>query len=102
MVYGNSLEERTMLRGRIASRRATIALTPNESVNYLYAKRVREHFRGVKNIVALGALNAATDLFPEQTFKTAIAEALRSKCALIPLNEEAYARGVETFRHLNP
>jgi Pyruvate/2-oxoacid:ferredoxin oxidoreductase gamma subunit len=48
----------------------------------------------VKNIVALGALQEATRLFPKETFLTAVRQALSDKCALIPLNEEAFARGV--------
>jgi Pyruvate/2-oxoacid:ferredoxin oxidoreductase gamma subunit len=48
----------------------------------------------VKNIVALGALQEATRLFPRDTFLTAVRQALAEKCALIPLNEEAFARGV--------
>ncbi len=53
VIYGNGLEERTMLRGRIDSRRAVIALTPNEHVNFLFAKRVHEHFRGTRTLVGL-------------------------------------------------
>ncbi len=49
----------------------------------------------VKNIVALGALQEATRLFPKETFLTAIRQALAEKCALIPLNEEAFARGAK-------
>ena len=49
----------------------------------------------VKNIVALGALQEATRLFPKETFLTAIRQALAEKCALIPLNEEAFAWGVK-------
>ncbi len=52
----------------------------------------------VKNVVALGALCAATDIFPEETFKTAIRLALKDKSALIPLNEEAFAWGVKSVR----
>ncbi len=52
----------------------------------------------VKNVVALGALQAATGLFPEETFLTAIREALRAKEAMIPLNEAAFGRGVELVR----
>jgi 2-oxoisovalerate ferredoxin oxidoreductase beta subunit len=48
----------------------------------------------VKNVVALGALQAATDLFPKETFLTAIRQALKDKCAMIPLNEEAFNWGV--------
>jgi len=47
----------------------------------------------VKNIVALGAVQEATRLFPKETFLTAVRQALAEKCALIPLNEEAFARG---------
>jgi len=50
----------------------------------------------VKNVVALGALCAATRIFPEETFKTALRQALKDKCALIPLNEEAFAWGVKS------
>ncbi|HEX9185790.1 MAG TPA: 2-oxoacid:acceptor oxidoreductase family protein [Vicinamibacteria bacterium] len=49
----------------------------------------------VKNVVALGALQEATRLFPKDTFLTAIRQALADKCALIPLNEEAFAWGVK-------
>jgi 2-oxoisovalerate ferredoxin oxidoreductase beta subunit len=52
----------------------------------------------VKNVVALGALCAATSLFPEETLLTAIRQALQSKCALIPLNEEAFAWGVKSVK----
>jgi 2-oxoisovalerate ferredoxin oxidoreductase beta subunit len=48
----------------------------------------------VKNVVALGALQAATNLFPKETFLTAIRQALKDKCAMIPLNEEAFNWGV--------
>jgi 2-oxoisovalerate ferredoxin oxidoreductase beta subunit len=48
----------------------------------------------VKNVVALGALQAATNLFPQETFLTAIRQALKDKCAMIPLNEEAFRWGV--------
>jgi 2-oxoisovalerate ferredoxin oxidoreductase beta subunit len=47
----------------------------------------------VKNIVALGALQEATQLFPRQTFLTAIGHLLREKPAMIPLDEEAFSRG---------
>ena len=50
----------------------------------------------VKNVVALGAVCAATSIFPEETLLTAIRQALKSKCALIPLNEEAFAWGVKS------
>lgn len=47
----------------------------------------------VKNAVALGALQAATRLFPVETFLTAVRQALKHKCALIPLNEQAFEWG---------
>jgi 2-oxoisovalerate ferredoxin oxidoreductase beta subunit len=47
----------------------------------------------VKNIVALGALQAATNIFPSTVFLTAIRQALKTKAALIPINEQAFARG---------
>jgi 2-oxoisovalerate ferredoxin oxidoreductase beta subunit len=50
----------------------------------------------VKNIVALGALQAATGIFPKDTLLTAIRVALKDKCALIPLNEEAFAWGIKS------
>jgi len=49
----------------------------------------------VKNIVALGAVQEATRLFPKETFLAAIRQALAEKCALIPLNEEAFAWGAK-------
>jgi 2-oxoisovalerate ferredoxin oxidoreductase beta subunit len=48
----------------------------------------------VKNIVALGALQEATRLLPKESFLAAIRLALADKCALVPLNEEAFAWGV--------
>jgi 2-oxoisovalerate ferredoxin oxidoreductase beta subunit len=47
----------------------------------------------VKNIVALGAFQAATRLFPAESFLVALREMLKSDCALLPLNEEAFAWG---------
>ena len=49
----------------------------------------------VKNIVALGALQEATRLFPRETFLAAIRQALAEKSALVPLNERAFALGCE-------
>jgi 2-oxoisovalerate ferredoxin oxidoreductase beta subunit len=49
----------------------------------------------VKNVVALGALQGATHLFPAETFLTAIRSAMKDKCAMIPLNEEAFAAGAK-------
>jgi len=49
----------------------------------------------VKNVVALGALQGATKVFPEETFLTALRATLRQKCAMIPLNEEAFKLGAK-------
>ncbi|MCG6920072.1 MAG: 2-oxoacid:acceptor oxidoreductase family protein [Acidobacteria bacterium] len=49
----------------------------------------------VKNVVALGALQEATQLFPKETLLGAIRQALSQKCALIPMNEEAFGWGVK-------
>jgi 2-oxoisovalerate ferredoxin oxidoreductase beta subunit len=49
----------------------------------------------VKNIVALGALQAATRLLPAQVFIDAIRLMLKSRPALVPINEEAFSRGAE-------
>ena len=48
----------------------------------------------VKNIVALGALQAVTNLFPPETFLAAIGQMLKDKSTLIPLNTSAFARGI--------
>jgi 2-oxoisovalerate ferredoxin oxidoreductase beta subunit len=52
----------------------------------------------VKNIVALGALQAITQIFPEETFLAAVREALKDKAGLIPLNEKAFAAGVASAK----
>jgi 2-oxoisovalerate ferredoxin oxidoreductase beta subunit len=54
----------------------------------------------VKNIVALGALQGATALFPEETFLTAIRQALKDKAGLVPLNEKAFRSGVAAAKRL--
>ena len=47
----------------------------------------------VKNVVALGALQAATNLFPKESFLLTLKQALKSNSELLALNEEAFARG---------
>lgn len=49
----------------------------------------------VKNIVALGALNTLAGLLPAESLLAAIEQALDEKCALIPINQRAFAAGVE-------
>jgi 2-oxoisovalerate ferredoxin oxidoreductase beta subunit len=49
----------------------------------------------VKNIVALGALDAATQLLPRETLLGTIRRAMGSKPGLLEMNEDAFLRGVE-------
>jgi 2-oxoisovalerate ferredoxin oxidoreductase beta subunit len=51
----------------------------------------------VKNIVALGALQAATQIFPKETFLISIRHALKEKPAMIPLNEQALEKGIAVY-----
>ena len=52
----------------------------------------------VKNIVALGAFQAATNIFPADSFRTVLRDAFHNNCALLPLNEEAFDWGGRAFR----
>jgi 2-oxoisovalerate ferredoxin oxidoreductase beta subunit len=52
----------------------------------------------VKNVVAWGALQAATDLFPAESFLGALRHTLGAGHRLMPLNEQAFARGAEGLR----
>ncbi len=52
----------------------------------------------VKNIVALGALQAATEIFPKETIMAAIKQALKDKAKLIPLNEKALEAGMQAAK----
>jgi len=52
----------------------------------------------VKNVVALGALQAATELFPRESFLAVMRDALQKDCALLTLNEEAFGWGERTLR----
>ena len=54
--------------------------------------------RVIKNVVALGALQAVTEIFPEESFLEAIRQALAAKCAMIPMNEEAFRWGQKAIR----
>ncbi len=51
--------------------------------------------RMVKNTVALGAMQAATGLFPAETFLATLRGMLAEKCSVLELNAEAFRRGVE-------
>jgi 2-oxoisovalerate ferredoxin oxidoreductase beta subunit len=59
--------------------------------------------RMVKNVVALGAMQAATDLFPPETFLATLRRVLKSDCTMTALNEAAFERGREAAADaLNP
>ena len=47
----------------------------------------------VKNVVALGALQAATDLLPPGAILATLRHVLKDKAAVLPLNEAAFAAG---------
>ena len=47
----------------------------------------------VKNVVALGALQAATDLLPSGAIVATLQHVLKDKAAVLPLNEAAFAAG---------
>ncbi len=53
--------------------------------------------RMVKNVVALGAMQAATGLFPKDSFLATMRQALKDRCALLELNEEAFAWGAKAY-----
>ncbi len=53
----------------------------------------------VKNVVALGALQGATNVLPSERFIDTIRMVLKDKPKLVPLNERAFAEGV---RHASP
>jgi 2-oxoisovalerate ferredoxin oxidoreductase beta subunit len=52
----------------------------------------------VKNVIAVGAMCQATALFPRESFLASLREALKSRCALVPLNEEAFQWGERSCR----
>lgn len=54
--------------------------------------------RLVKNIVALGAMQAATELFPVASLEAVIEDALAGKKEYIPLNRQAFAMGREAVK----
>jgi Pyruvate/2-oxoacid:ferredoxin oxidoreductase gamma subunit len=52
-------------------------------------------YRIVKNVVALGALQAASGVLEEESLLTAIRLSLQDKCSMITVNEEAFHQGVK-------
>jgi Pyruvate/2-oxoacid:ferredoxin oxidoreductase gamma subunit len=55
-------------------------------------------YRIVKNIVALGALQAASNILAEESLLTAMRISLKDKCAMIEVNEEAFRWGVKSVK----
>lgn len=53
VVYGNGLDTRVLARAAADTRVSCTAVTPNESVNLLFARRIRDRFPGPKVYVAL-------------------------------------------------
>ncbi len=49
----------------------------------------------VKNMVALGALQAATKLFPQESFSATIRDAVKARPELLELNLKAFTAGME-------
>lgn len=58
VVYGNGLESAALLKGRAEERKAAIAVTPNESINFLFARKIRESYRGLEAYVGLVTENS--------------------------------------------
>jgi NhaP-type Na+/H+ or K+/H+ antiporter len=54
IVFGNALEERTFSRSRPELAGAVVGLTPNETVNSLFAREAQEEFGVPKSFVAVG------------------------------------------------
>lgn len=52
----------------------------------------------VKNVVALGALQEAAQILEAGSFLTVLERSLKKKPALMPLNREAFERGVKAVR----
>jgi 2-oxoisovalerate ferredoxin oxidoreductase beta subunit len=51
--------------------------------------------RMVKNVVALGAVQAVSEMFPPESFLTTLGRALKANCSMLELNEAAFTRGRE-------
>jgi len=52
----------------------------------------------VKNMVALGAFQAATNLFPKESFSAAIKDAVKARPELLELNLKAFTAGMEACK----
>ncbi|UCF66624.1 MAG: cation:proton antiporter [Acidobacteriota bacterium] len=62
IVFGNALEERTLIRADVDSRAGCLAVTPNDEVNLMFADKVREETALPRVFVAIrfghGSINA--------------------------------------------
>lgn len=54
--------------------------------------------RILKNVVSLGALQAATGIFPEDTFLTALHAGIKASPEILEMNYEAFQRGAAAVR----
>jgi 2-oxoisovalerate ferredoxin oxidoreductase beta subunit len=94
----------TVVEGGIVIYDSTVAPTPPDLPGVtLVPVAATEIANGLgrlmmKNLVALGALAEATQLFPVDTFLTAIRQALHSKPALLQQNLEAFDAGRRAAR----
>ncbi|MEO7036697.1 MAG: cation:proton antiporter, partial [Polyangiaceae bacterium] len=53
VVFGDGLDDRALIKARVQTRRGCISATPNESVNFLFAKKVHDRAKGVATYVAI-------------------------------------------------
>jgi NhaP-type Na+/H+ or K+/H+ antiporter len=53
VVFGDGLDDRSLIKARVGTRRGCIGATGNESVNYLFARKVREAAKHVDAYVAI-------------------------------------------------
>jgi Trk K+ transport system NAD-binding subunit len=55
VVFGNALQERTMVRARMGSVGSAIGITPNQVLNSVFATRTRELFRVPQGYISVSA-----------------------------------------------
>jgi NhaP-type Na+/H+ or K+/H+ antiporter/Trk K+ transport system NAD-binding subunit len=64
VVYGNALGERVLMSAELETRKAAVALLPNEAINMLFAGKAKEELKVPKTYVALqhgdGGISPAT------------------------------------------
>ncbi|ATB26764.1 cation:proton antiporter [Melittangium boletus] len=53
VIFGDGLDERTLLRAQLEGRAGFVGLTVNEGVNLLFTNKVREHDRAALRLVAM-------------------------------------------------